>query len=78
MSTIIKLKHSDAGIGVNFYNDKEEKNYNKIIEFVKSSVSSKTPLSMTDVEWDLDNMTLGHSDPKADTLLKKITLRLEH
>lgn len=78
MSTIIKLKHSDAGIGVNFYNDKEEKNYNKIIEFVKSSVSSKTPLSMTDVEWDLDNMTLGHSDPKADTLLKKITLTLEH
>lgn len=78
MSTIIKLKHSDAGIGVNFYNDKEEKNYNKIIEFVKSSVSNKTPLSMTDVEWDLDNMTLGHSDPSANKLLKKITLRLEH
>lgn len=78
MSNIIKLKHSDAGIGVNFYNDKEEKNYNAIIQSIKPLVSSKTPLSISDVTWDLDNMQLGHSDPKANSLLKQVTLQLEH
>ncbi len=78
MSNIIKLKHSDEGIGVNFYNQKEEKNYNAIIESIKPLVSSKTPLSISDVTWDLDNMKLGHSDPTANSLLKKVSLRLEH
>ena len=78
MSNIIKLRHSDEGIGVNFYNEKEERNYNAIIEHIKSKVSSNTALSMTDITWDLDNMALGHEDPTADSLLKQVKLRLEH
>lgn len=78
MSNIIKLKHSNQGIGVNFYNTNEEKNYNALIESIKPLVPSKTPLSISDVTWDLDNMKLGHSDPTTNNLLKSITLRLEH
>jgi hypothetical protein len=78
MSNIIKLKHSDQGIGVNFYNSKEEKNYNAIIESIKPLVSGKTSLGVTDITWDLDNMELGHHDPTADSLLKKVTLKLVH
>jgi len=78
MSNIIKLKHSDEGIGVNFYNQNEEKNYTAIIESIKPLVSSNTPLSISDITWDLDNMKLGHSDPTANNLLKKVSLRLEH
>lgn len=78
MSNIIKLKHSSEGIGVNFYNQKEEKNFNALIESIKPLVPSKTPLSIADVKWDLDNMKLGHKDPVANSLLKKIDLRLEH
>jgi len=78
MSNTIKLKYSDKGIGVNFYNANEEDNYNEIIESIKPLVSSKTSLGISDVKWDLDNMKLGHTDPAANNLLKKITLRLEH
>ncbi|MBN2898681.1 MAG: hypothetical protein JXO44_07895 [Clostridia bacterium] len=78
MSNIIKLKASTEGIGVNFYNEKAEKNFNEIIESIKPLVSSQTSLSMSDVRWDLDNMKLGHSDPIADSLLKKIELRLQN
>jgi len=78
MSNTIKLKYSDKGIGVNFYNANEEDNYNEIIESIKPLVSSKTLLGISDVKWDLDNMKLGHNDPAANSLLKKITLRLEH
>lgn len=78
MSNIIKLKYTDKGIGVNFYNSNEEDNYNEIIESIKPLVSSKTSLSISDVKWDLDNMKLGHTDPTANSLLKKITLRLQH
>ena len=78
MSNIIKLKYTDRGIGVNFYNENEKDNYNALIESIKPLVSSKTPLGISDVTWDLDNMELGHIDPTANSLLKKITLRLEH
>lgn len=78
MSNIIKLKHSSQGIGVNFYNQQEEKNFNALIESIKPLVPGKTPLSVADVEWDLDNMKLSHRDPVANNLLKKIDLRLEH
>lgn len=78
MTNIIKLKYSDKGIGVNFYNTKEEDNYKEIIESIKPLVSFDTPLGLSDVKWDLDNMQLGHKDPKANSLLKKISLRLEH
>jgi len=78
MSNTIKLKHSNQGIGVNFYNTKEEMNYNAIIESIKPLVSSKTSLSISDIKWDLDNMALGHSDPTANKLLKQVTLSLVH
>lgn len=78
MSNIIKLKYTDKGIGVNFYNACEEDNYKEIIESIKPLVSSKILLGISDVKWDLDNMKLGHSDPTVNCLLKKITLRLEH
>ena len=78
MSNIIKLKYTDKGIGVNFYNAYEEDNYNEIIESIKPLVSSKISLGISDVKWDLDNMKLGHSDSTVNGLLKKITLRLEH
>lgn len=78
MSNIIKLKYTDKGIGVNFYNDNEENNYNEIIQSIKPLVSSKTQLGLSDVTWDLDNMKLGHNDPAANNLLKKITLKIEH
>ena len=78
MSNIITLKYTDKGIGVNFYNTYEENNYKEIIESIKPLVSSKTSLGISDVIWDLDNMKLGHNDPTANGLLKKITLRLQH
>ena len=78
MSNIIKLKYTDKGIGVNFYNANEEDNYNEIIASIKPLVSSKISLGISDVKWDLDNMKLGHSDSTVNSLLKKITLRLEH
>lgn len=78
MSNTIKLKYTDKGIGVNFYNSREEDNYNEIIESIKPMVSSQTSLSISEVKWDLDNMTLGHTDPKANSLLRKISLQLEH
>lgn len=78
MSNIIKLKCTDKGIGVNFYNTNEENNYKEIIESIKPLVSSKISLGISDVKWDLDNMKLGHNDPTANCLLKKITLQLEH
>ncbi len=78
MSTNIKLKYTDKGIGVNFYNTLEEDNYKEIIESIKPLVSSKTSLGISDVKWDLDNMKLGHADPRANSLLKKITLTLVH
>lgn len=78
MSNVIKLKYTDKGIGVNFYNKNEEENYKEIIESIKPEVSSKVSLSVSDVKWDLDNMKLGHTDPKANSLLKKIKLKLEH
>lgn len=78
MSNEIKLKYTDKGIGVNFYNKTEEDNYKEIIESIKPKVSSKVSLSASDVQWDLDNMKLGHTDPIANSLLKKIKLKLEH
>ena len=77
MSNIIKLKHTNKGIGVNFYNDSEEKNYQEIIESIKPLVPSNISLGLSDVKWDLDNMKLGHKNPEANNLLKKITLELE-
>ncbi len=76
MSNIIKLKYSDKGIGVNFYNSKEENNYKEIIESIKPQVSSKVSLGISDVKWDLDNMKLGHNDSNANKLLNNITLKL--
>jgi len=78
MSNTIKLKYTDKGIGVNFYNASEENNYKEIIKSIQPLVASNTSLGVSDVKWDLDNMKLGHSDPTANKLLKKITLRLEH
>lgn len=78
MSNIIKLKHTNQGIGVNFYNAKEEQNYNEIIESIKPLVSDNTSLDIADITWDLDNMKLGHNDPTANTLLKQIKLKLQH
>lgn len=78
MSNIIKLKHTNQGIGVNFYNAKEEKNYNEIIESIKPLVPDNTSLDIADIKWDLDNMKLGHKDPTANTLLKQIKLKLQH
>ena len=78
MSNIIKLKYTDKGIGVNFYNANEEDNYKEIIESIKPLVSSKAQLGISDVTWDLDNMKLGHNDPAVNSLLKKITLRIQH
>lgn len=78
MSNIIKLKHTDKGIGVNFYNSYDENNYKEIIESIKPLVSNKVSLSISDVKWDLDNMQLRHADPTANSLLKKVILRLEH
>ncbi len=78
MSTNIKLKYTDKGIGVNFYNTFEEENYKEIILSIKPLVSRKVSLGLSDVKWDLDNMTLGHSDPKVNKLLNKITLELQH
>lgn len=78
MSNTIKLKYTDKGIGVNFYNTKEENNYKEIIESIKPLVSKQTLLGISDVKWDLDNMKLGHSDPTANKLLKKVSLRIEH
>lgn len=77
MTNIIKLKYTDKGIGVNFYNDKEEKNYKEIMNEIKPQLSGKVSLGISDVKWDLDNMKLGHSDPKANSLLKRISLQLE-
>ncbi|MCH4890078.1 hypothetical protein EZV73_21035 [Acidaminobacter sp. JC074] len=76
MSNVIKLRYTDKGIGVNFYNSKEEKHYKEIIETIKPQVSSKVSLGISDVKWDLDNMTLGHSDKAANKLLKKVALKL--
>jgi len=76
MSNIIKLKYSDKGIGVNFYNSKEENNYKEIIESIKPQVSNKVSLGISDVKWDLDNMKLGHNDSNANKLLNNITLKL--
>ena len=76
MSNVIKPKYVDKGIGVNFLNDKEEAHYKEIIESIKPLVSEKVALGIADVEWDLDNMTLGHKDPKANHLLQRITLQL--
>jgi hypothetical protein len=76
MSNVIKLRHSSHGIGVNFYNRSEEENYKEIIASIKPLVSSSTSLSISDIKWDLDNMKLGHSDPAANKLLKKIKLDL--
>lgn len=76
MSNIIKLKYTDKGIGVNFYNDSEEDNYKEIINSIKPLVSNNISLGLSDVKWDLDNMKLGHSDPEANKLLKKISLQL--
>lgn len=78
MSTTIKLRYTDKGIGVNFYNDKEEKNYKAIINHIRPLVPNKVSLGVADVTWDLDNMKLGHKDPVANQLLKKISLQLEH
>ncbi|MBN2793769.1 MAG: hypothetical protein JXR88_00080 [Clostridia bacterium] len=76
MSNIIKLKYTDKGIGVNFYNDSEENNYKEIINSIKPLVSNNISLGLSDVKWDLDNMKLGHADPVANNLLKKISLQL--
>ena len=78
MSNNIKLKYTDKGIGVNFYNTHEEDNYKEIIASIKPLVSSKVSLGISDIKWDLDNMKLGHSDPTVNSLLKKVNLRLEH
>lgn len=78
MSREIKLRHSSHGIGVNFYNRNEEENYKAIIASIKPLVSSKTSLGISDIKWDLDNMKLGHTDPDANKLLKKIKLTLVH
>lgn len=77
MSNTIKLKHTNKGIGVNFYNDTEEKHYKEIIETIKPLVPSNISLGLSDVQWDLDNLKLGHKNPEADNLLKKITLKIE-
>ncbi|MEA1976123.1 MAG: hypothetical protein U9N10_11440 [Bacillota bacterium] len=77
MSNILRLKYTDKGIGVNFYNLAEEKNYHEIIENIKPFVANDTSLEMSDIKWDLDNMILGHNDPTANILLEKINLRLE-
>lgn len=76
MSNIIKLRYTDKGIGVNFYNSKEEANYKEIINSIKPLVSKKVSLGVADVKWDLDNMKLGHKDPAANKLLKNISLQL--
>ncbi len=76
MSNVIRLKHSEKGIGVNFLNEHEEDNYKEIIESIKPLVSEEISLSAADVKWDLDNMELGHSDPVANQLLKNFTLQL--
>jgi len=78
MSNIIKLKYTDKGIGVNFYNTNEEANYKEIMNSIKPLVSNKVSLGLSDVKWDLDNMKLGHKDPTVNSLLKKVTLRIEH
>ncbi len=76
MSNVIKLKYVNEGIGVNFLNEKEEVHYKEIIDSIKPQVSEEVSLDMVTVKWDLDNMILGHSDPKANQLLAKITLQL--
>lgn len=76
MSNLIKLKYTDKGIGVNFYNIKEEENYKAIISSIIPLVSSKVSLGLADVKWDLDNMKLGHKDPIANKLLNKVELKL--
>lgn len=76
MSNVIRLRHSEKGIGVNFLNEHEEENYNEIIESIKPLVSEEISLSAADVKWDLDNMHLGHTDPLANQLLKNFTLQL--
>jgi len=78
MTNTIKLRYTDKGIGVNFYNTKEEDNYKAIIKEIKPMVSKAVSLGQSDVTWDLDNMTLGHKDPIANKLLKKINLSIEH
>lgn len=78
MSNTIKLKYTDKGIGVNFYNDHEADNYKEIINTIKPMVSKEISLKQSDVTWDLDNMTLGHKDPTANKLLKNIHLSIEH
>lgn len=76
MSNTIKLKYTDKGIGVNFYNTKEEENYKDIINHIKPLVSNKVSLGLSDIKWDLDNMKLGHKDPTANKLLKSVSLQL--
>lgn len=78
MSNTITLKYTDKGIGVNFYDAGEENNYKEIIESIKPLVSNQTPLGLSDIHWDLDNMKLGHKDPAANKLLKKINLTIQH
>lgn len=78
MTNTIKLRYTDKGIGVNFYNTKEESNYKAIIQEIKPMVAKDVSLNQSDVTWDLDNMTLGHKDSTANKLLKKINLIIEH
>jgi len=78
MSANIKLRHTDKGIGVNFYNESEEKVYKAIIKSVKSLVAEDVSLGLSDITWDLDNMRLGHKDPKANKILNNISLQLVH
>lgn len=76
MSNVIRLKHVEKGIGVNFLNEREEEHYKEIIESIKPLVSQEISLSVADVTWDLDNMHLGHPDPAVNRLLSLITLQL--
>lgn len=76
MSNIIKLKYVNKGIGVNFLNESEEKHYQEIIEAIKPQLPEQIALGLADVRWDLDNMRLGHADPKANQLLQNIELQL--
>lgn len=76
MSNVIKLKYVNKGIGVNFLDATEERHYNEIIEHIKPLVPQDVALGLADVEWDLDNMTLGHKHPKANRLLRTVILEL--
>lgn len=76
MADTIRLKYSDKGIGVNFFNEKEEKLYKDIIHHIQPMVSEDVKLGISDITWDLDNMKLGHKNPKANQLLNKISLQL--